>query len=198
MGDNNQLRANITPADIAAIAISCFGFFGLLGGSVKESGIIIMAAWLFGGAILQIIAALFSVLKGNGPGANLGLIFSCYLMLTGAVSFAIKYIAAVNQWPIDASVEGYLWMPIWFCLWLWTPAFFKTTPLTFNLVIIGLDIVIPLMSLGILGVWAAGMALVPWVFLFTGIFAIWTAGAMLLGETFQRPIIPVGSPLIKS
>lgn len=186
------------PADLLAIAITTFGFFALLTGKVAEGAMIIFAGWMFGGFILQLVAAILNVLRGNEPGSNLGLVFSCYLMLVGSISFTIKYFASINNWPIDASIEGYMWIPIWFALWFWTPAYLKVTPFTFNLVVLGLDVAIPLISLSILGAWGgAAMAIVPWAFLVTGLAAIWTGAAILLGGAFKRPVLPVGSPLIK-
>jgi len=197
--ENSKLSwAKTQPADLTAIAVTTFGFFGILTADVGTSGYLLFAAWMFGGFVIQLIAAILNVLRGDEPGSNLGLVFSCYLMLTGSMSFAIKYFSGVYHWPIDPAIEGYLWMPIWFALWLWTPAFWRVTPFSFNLVVLGLDVAIPLLSLSILGVWGgAGMVVVPWALLVTGLAATWTAAAILLSGAFQRLVLPVGNPLIK-
>ena len=198
MQNENPPLANLSPADLVGIAVVTFGFFGLLSGHVKPSGIPFIAAWMVGGFAIQIVAAVINALKGNTLAANLGLMFSSYLMLSSAISFTIKYCAGIYNFPIDPTMEGFLWMPLWIIIWLWTPAFLKMTPFTFNILVFCFDIAIPLLclsSFGVLG--GTAMQVLTWVLLFTGICSLWNAAAMVLAETFQKPVLPMGAPIIK-
>ena len=198
MQNENHPLANLSPADLVGIAVVTFGLFGLLSGKVQQAGIIFIAAWMVGGFVIQVITAVINALKGNMLAANLGLMFSSYLMLSSAISFTIKYCSGLYGFPIDPTMEGFLWMPLWIIIWLWTPAFLKATPFSFNLMVFCFDIAIPLLclsSFGLLG--GMGMFVLTWFLLLTGIMALWNAAAMVLAEVFQRPLLPMGSPLFK-
>lgn len=196
--DNNGL-ANVGAANAFAITNATFGLFALVTGRIEGSGLILLAMWFFAGFIVQLIPTIIAILKGNDLDANLGLVLTNYLLLAGTLTFTVKWLAFMNSWQLDGRIEGYFWLSVFLVITIWTPAVFKLTPLVFNLAVICIDpalLCLSLMSFNVLP--PAFMPILGYDLLLIGILTLWVAGAMILNSTFQKSIIPVGSPLIKS
>lgn len=190
--------ANPAPAGLVALAIACFTFFAVLCGKVDHVCIPLLGCWLLGGALVQFTVAVIELKEGAILGGNVFLFFSAFFMLTGGLEFLFKYFAAINGWPIDARIDGYAWLVLWFALWLWTYGYFKS-PLWFAILM--LDAAVPIVALNDLKVLGDMTAtLVPiagWLLLATGVYAIWIASAVVLNTEFGRSVLPVPTPLIK-
>lgn len=198
MAGDSRGFANCGAANLIGIATSCFGFYALLTGQVKESAMLLLAMWLVGGFVLMIAVTVFAIMQGQELESNIGLVFTSYLMLTGGIAFTAKWLAMTNGLVIDGRIEGYLWLGPVLALWLWTPSIFKATPLVFNLMVAAIDIglaVLALVSLGVLG--PAFLPVVGYCLLATAILALYLSSAQITNNTFGRAVLPVGAPIIK-
>jgi len=197
MSSNGHGWANPAPAGLVALAVACFTFYALLSGKVDHSGIPLLACWLIGGCLVQFTVALIELKEGASTGGNVFLFFSAFFMLTGGLEFIIKYFAGVNGWVIDTRIDGWAWMVLWFALWLWTPAYFKS-PLPLTLAVLALDVAVPIVAL--MDLQAVGHAFAPVAanfLLLAGIFGLWTATGIILNTEFGKKIIPMPGPIIK-
>jgi hypothetical protein len=198
MDTNKNELANVGAANAFAITNVTFGLFALITGRIEGSGLILLAMWLFAGFVVQIIPTIVAILKGNDLDANLGLVLTNYLMLAGALTFTVKWLAIQYGWQLDGRIEGYFWLSVFLIVTMWTPAVLKLTPMVFNLAVIFIDpalLCLSLMSFKVLP--PAFMPVLGADLLLIGLLTLWVAGAMILNSTFQKPILPVGSPLIK-
>lgn len=198
MSENAKTWADPSPAGLMALAIATIGFFAVLTGRVEASAIIIFAMWLLGGFIVHLFVGVIKTLKGESVDANAFVFFSAYLMLVAALEFIVKFMAVNNGWVIDARISGYLWIPLWLAIWLWTPAICRVAPLVFNIAVLAADIAFPVICLTTIGILSPSLVpIAGYSLLITSIMCLYLGGAALLNPTFQKGILPVGDPLLK-
>lgn len=196
--------ANPTPAGLVALAVACFCFFGLLTGILDKPGALpIIACWLFGGFVIQMVVALCDLKSGNLSGGNTFLYFSAFFMLVGAIEMMIKYFAAAKGWSIaiDARADGFAWAALALVVIMWTPAFFKGSSILFVLVLF-LDIAVPLIAICDLKLVAGDAANVLNIIagsslLICGLLGIYLASAIVVNGTYGKNILPNPGPFYK-
>lgn len=199
MSNQEKKLGNVGSASCFALALAVIGFFALLTGKVDGSGTVLFGIWLIGGALIHIIMGITAIFTGDDLDSNAFIFFGSILMFVSGACLIVKWIAVVNGISIDSSIEGYLWIPLWFAIWLWTPAVLKLYPAVMALGLLPLNIGFPIVSLVNLGVMPPTMlpiagysfGLVALVFLYLG-------GAFILNPTFKKSILPIGTPIIKS
>lgn len=191
--------ANCGAANAFAITNATFGLFALVTGRVNGSCMLLLAMWMLAGFVVQIIPAIIFIIKGEDLDANMTLVLSSYLLLAGFLTFAVKWLAIQYGWQLDGHIEGYLWLSVFLVISFWTPALLKMTPKVFNFAVLGIDLALVLLSLNSLGMLTPiFVMLLGYDLLLIGILTLWVAAAMILNSTFQKTILPVGAPLIKS
>ena len=79
------------PAGLGALAVACFGFGAVFLGLVKPGGLPILAAWLFGGCLVQYTTAVIELKDHNVLGGNVFLFFAAFFMLGAALSTLSKF-----------------------------------------------------------------------------------------------------------
>jgi succinate-acetate transporter protein len=79
------------PAGLAALAVACFGFGAVFLGLVKPGGLPLLAAWLFGGCLVQYTTAVMELKDHNILGGNVFMFFSAFFMLGAALSVLSKF-----------------------------------------------------------------------------------------------------------
>ena len=191
--------ANAAPAGLVGLAVACFCFYALLGGKVEHSSLPLLGCWLIGGAMIQYTVAIVEFKAGAITGGNIFLIFAAFFMMVSGFEMIIKYLALANGWPaIDSRIDGYAWMALWFCIWLMTPAYFKST-LLMTILILCIDIGVPIVSLhglGLIGNNYLGIA--SYAFLGAGISGLYVSAATLLNTEYSRVLLPLPGPLFKA
>jgi succinate-acetate transporter protein len=80
-----------SPAGLAALAVAVFGFAPVFLGWVGPSSLPLLAAWLIGGFIVQIIVAIVELKDHNITGGNVFLFFCAFFMLAAAISTLAKW-----------------------------------------------------------------------------------------------------------
>ena len=80
------------PAGLGALAVACFGFGAVFLGLVKPGGLPILAAWLFGGCLVQYTTAVMELKDHNVLGGNVFLFFAAFFMLGAALSTLSKFL----------------------------------------------------------------------------------------------------------
>ena len=79
------------PAGLAALAVAVFGFAPVFLGWVDTSCLPLLAAWLIGGFVVQLIVAIVELKDHNITGGNVFLFFCAFFMLAAAISVFAKW-----------------------------------------------------------------------------------------------------------
>ncbi|NMA70086.1 MAG: hypothetical protein GX958_11830 [Desulfitobacterium sp.] len=199
MSNNSNGWANPAPAGLVALGVACFIFFALLSGKVTPGAMPLMGCWLIGGFVVQVCVGLIELKENQMTGGNVFLYFSAFFMLVGGLEFFVKYFAIVKEWslPLDATIDGWAWLVLAFCLVLWTPAYFKGTSILATIVIL-VDIAVvqvAFLDLGVLSPTFKVTAAYP--LLFAGILAMYLSSALILNNAYGKTILPITKPWIK-
>lgn len=187
------------PAGLGALAVACFGFAAVFLGQVKIGGLPILAAWLVGGGIVQVIVAIIELKDKNFTGGNVFLFFSAFFMFGAALSTLAKFLmlsGIIPNIPPDPVVEGYCWMAGAAFLTILTPCYLKS-PLPLFLIVVIVDVVLWLivgLDLGILG--SEYRSAVGYLLLATGWIAIYFVGAVGISQVFGRQVLPLLRPIV--
>lgn len=183
--------ANPTPAGLVALAVACACFFAMLTGRVETSALPLIACWLLGGFVVQLVVGLLDLKGGNHTGGNTFLFFSAFFMLVGGLEMLQKYRAITAGAPLDARIDGYAWSVLTVVLLLWTPAFFKSFSLL-SVVVALLDVALPFIALTDLGVLAKSFGQISaWALLAAGAVAVYLCAAQIVNLAYGRIIYPL-------
>jgi len=190
--------ATPAPAGLVALAVACFGFYAILTGKVTGAAAPVLGIWLLGGFVIQISVALIELKNGHLTGGNVFLFFSAFFMLVGGMEFIFKFFVALNKWKVDFIMDGWLWLPLFITLILWTPAYLKESSAVMGLVVLLLDVTVfcvTFMDMGKLPHAYAPIA--GYCALIAGVGALWIASAAILNTAFGKTILPMPGPFIK-
>lgn len=190
--------ATPAPAGLVALAVACFGFFAILTGKVTGAAAPVLGIWLIGGFVIQISVALIELKNGHLTGGNVFLFFSAFFMLVGGMEFIFKFFVALNKWKVDFIMDGWLWLPLFITLILWTPAYLKESSAVMGIVVLLLDVTVfcvTFMDMGKLPHSYASIA--GYCALIAGVGALWIASAAILNTAFGKTILPMPGPIIK-
>jgi hypothetical protein len=122
-----------------------------------------------------------------------------FMMATGfELIFKYFHVIGGGALPMDARIDGWLWMVLAITLTAWTPGYLKGAPTLFFTIVV-VDVALFLVFLTDLGIIAGAVAhpIAGWLLLIAGILGIYLAAATVLGGVFKRPVLPVGKPLVK-
>ena len=192
--------ATPAPAGLVAFAVACYTFFGVFMGMVPYGALPLLAAWLLGGFVVQIIVASKELDHGELLGGNVFCFFQGFFMLTGAVSTFFKWLSPILGLATDSRVEGLGWGACTLALILWTPAYFKKANGTFSIAIIFTDVALVLITLKDLLIISgtAVSTVIAFSLLIAGTLGIYCASATQLNTAFEKTVLPLLPPLIKS
>ena len=190
--------ASPSPAGLAALAVACFGFAAVFLGKVGLGGLPLLAAWLIGGCLVQLVTATIELKDHNIAGGNVFLFFSAFFMLAAALSIFAKFMLISYSMKPLSYVEGWCWLAGAAFLTIVTPAYLKGSKIFFAAVVMA-DIVlwiICLMDLGIIDhtTWKPVAA---YLLIAIGTIGIYLAGATVCNTVFGRTIYPVPTPFVK-
>lgn len=191
--------ASPAPAGLAALAVACFGFGAAFLGKVAVEGLPLLAAWLFGGCLVQYTVAVMELKDHNITGGNVFLFFSAFFMLAAGISALSKFFMIKFGMKPAVAVEGWMWMAGAGFLTIMTPAYAKSSALFFLLVVV-VDVVL-WMIVGIDSGWYGDPAVlkpfVGWSLVAVGWVALYFAGATTCNTVYGKVIYPVPKPLVK-
>jgi succinate-acetate transporter protein len=185
------------PAALGAFAVAVFGFGAVFLGQIGVNGLPLLAAWLVGGGIVQVIAGIIELKDHNVTGGNVFLYFSGFFMFAAALSTIAKFLMIINGIKPEATIEGWAWMAGTGFLVAMTPAYARSNAALFILVCI-VDVALLLIALLDLGV-AAPICkpIVGYLLISTGVIAIYLIAATATNAAYGRTVIPVPKPLAK-
>ncbi len=198
MSENAHGWANPTAGGFAALGLALFGFYALFGGKVEHTAIPLFGLWLLGGFVVQFVVGIIELKEGSTTGGNTFLVFSAFFALVGGLSFIFKYFAVINNWPLDATIDGYMFLVLALVLTLWTPGFLKGSPMVLSVIIMILDVGLFFIAFMDLKLLTHAFALpTAYLCLTAGILCIYLSAAIVVNTAFGKAVFPVGTSIIK-
>lgn len=185
------------PASLGAFAVAVFGFGAVFLGQVGLTGLPLLAAWLVGGFIIQIVAGVMELKDHNITGGNVFLYFAGFFMLAAALSTIAKFLMLTHGMKPDPTVEGWLWLAGTGFLVAMTPNYAKSNFFLF-LVVVMADVallLIALLDLGIIG--AMYKSVVGYLLIACGVLAIYLIAAVATNTLYGKAVFYVPKPLVK-
>lgn len=151
-----------------------------------------MGIWLFGGFVAQIIVGVVELFDGNQTGGNLFSVFAIFLMMVTGLDL----IASFTGLESVTLVSGWAWIVLSIVIIAWMPAYFKA-PFTLWLLVLALCVGVPAVCLMDLQVFtgAAVAHVAAYSLLIAGLLGIYNATALILNTTFERTVLPTGTPV---
>lgn len=200
----NHHAANPAPAGLVAYAAICYIFAAINAGIVGTDGLFLTGCWLMGGFAVQIIASSKEIEQGSQLGGNVFLFFQGFFMLTGGLGSMFKYLC-LYKWdmPYNTTAEGFGWLACTLAMILWTPGYFKTSNKVFTVSVVFTDIALigtVLNDLHILGAEATSAVkiMIAIGLAVAGTLGLYVATAMQLNHCFEKEVLPLGEPFLKS
>ncbi|MBN2569330.1 MAG: acetate uptake transporter [Deltaproteobacteria bacterium] len=191
--------ATPAPSGLGALAMACFCFFALLTGKVSHAAAPVLACWMIGGGIVQIVAGVIELKDHNVVGGNVFTFFAAFFMFVTALSLATKYGLHNAGLPMDTRIEGWGWLAGAAFLIAMTPNYLKATKLMFILVFLVdialICIVILDLKLDVNRAMVAQTA--AWLLMICGWIAVYLAGAISINTNFGKTVLPIPGPFIK-
>ena len=191
--------ASPAPSGLGALAMACFCFFALLSGKVSGTAAPVLACWMIGGGIVQLVVGVIELKDHNITGGNVFTFFAAFFMFTTAFSLLMKYGLGQAGLPMDTRIEGWGWLAGTAFLFAMTPNYLKSSKLLF-LVVILIDIAlvcITLLDLQLDVNRALLAQIAAWSLFVTGCLAVYLAGAISINTNFGRSVLPIPGPFIR-
>jgi len=189
--------ANPTPAGLVALAVACFCFFALLTGKVSRGALPLLACFLIGGFVIQLVVALLDLKSGNLSGGNTFLYFSAYFMLVSGGEMLLKFFVD----GLDTRIDGWAWLALMLVVALWTPAFFKAPAILFVIVAV-LNVAVPCIAFADLQIFSAEVSgvlsnIAGHALLVCGILGVYLSAALVVNGTYGRTVFWNPKPFYK-
>jgi hypothetical protein len=174
-------------------------FFALLTGKASAETHIVAGLWLLGAFAVQAAVALIELNMGTDVGGNIYLWFGSFFCLSTGLVFIWEYFAHIYLWPVDLSLQGYLWICIWLVMWINWPIFLKRFPLTLGIAFSIMNICSPFMTLMNLGILPKGTTApaIGWAMLCSSILALYSGASMISNKSLNKTLFPLGKPIIR-
>ena len=191
--------ASPAPSGLGALAVACFCFFAVFSGYVTPAAAPVLACWMIGGGIVQLITGIIELKDHNLPGGNVFTFFAAFFMFTTALSLVTKYALTQAGLPIDTRIEGWGWMAGAAFLIAMTPNYLKSSKLLFLIVVL-VDIALICITIIDLKLDVDRATLAPiaaWTLFTAGWIAVYLAGAISINTTFGRVVLPIPGPIVK-
>lgn len=201
------------PAGLGALAVACFAFGAVYLEKVTLAGYPLLAAWLIGGGIVQIVTGVIELKDKNITAGNVFLFFSAFFMFSAAFSvlakFAMVLLVKNGMLPealLDLKtykiVEGYCWVGGALFITVIIPSYIKAAPRPLTLMIIMLTACLWLI---------VGLDLqlledankfwhhcVGYLLMTSGLIAIYIVGAVCNNSVFGKELMPLFVPSAKN
>ena len=212
MSESQSSFANPIPAGLGSLAVACFAFGAVYLEKVTLAGYPLLAAWLVGGGIVQVITAIIELKNKNITAGNVFLFFSAFFMFSASLSVLAKFamILAIKNGMVSAAlfdfttykvIEGYCWVAGASFITIIIPSYVKAAPRPLTLMIVllttclwiiaGLDLQL------ISDVDKFWHHCVGYLAIISGFLAIYIVGAVCNNTVFAREVMPLFVPAVK-
>lgn len=191
--------ANPGPAGIISLGFALMIFFALLTGRVPPESHMVAGLWLLGCFVIQVSVGLIDLRLGSSFGGNTFLWFGAFFCLATGLVFVWEYFAHIYGWPVNMTLQGYLWICIWIVMWLCWPVLVKCFPLTLGIVFCIMNLCAPLLALMNLHILPPKVTapIIGWAILPASLLSLYSGASMVVNMTLGKELFPLGRPILK-
>ena len=196
---NEHTFATPAPAGLGALAVVTVAFYALLSGKVTHAAAPLLACWMIGGGLVQLITGLIELKDKNLVGGNVMLFFGAFFMLVGAFTLLTKYGLHSAGMHMDTRIDGWCWFGAAGFMLAMTPGYLKGTKLMFFIAVL---VDIGLILLGIVDLnlpvnKVLYLRIVSWIMLIVCFIALYLVTAIATNTEFKKVLLPIPGPFIK-
>jgi len=199
-----EIWANPTPALLFGLAAGLTPLGLLIAGVIPAEAGPVVAPYLIAVAISNLLCSLMLLRNGDLVWGNLGLFFGTMLVTAGAVSSLLRTVWTLRgmEAQIAPQFEGWAYLSCGIVLLLFLPVLARVTWPTF---LASLVMALGLVSQGIGYIGGLDTQLMVnlsklggWATTAFGVYLFYAGFAVLTNIVYQRGVIPLGAPLVKS
>jgi succinate-acetate transporter protein len=177
-----------------AVLTACVGVFyaGLVPGSTAP----LLIGILISCSLPQLIGAIICFRRGEVLFASIAGLFGTVITLGAA--FTLFQLAIQGAGAFTPQVMGAFWLTLFVITEIFAIGF-GHAPYTWFIMAGIAEVGVAFFFLGLVNLGAAQItgAIAGWLLIIFSAFCIYSAAAIVLGEHFQRPMLPLGRPVIK-
>lgn len=200
----NQSWADPSPALLFGLAAGLTPLGLLIAGRIPAGAGIMVAAYLFGVTLSNVLCGLILLRKGDVMWGCLALFFGTMLCGAGSVGSLLRGVWALRgmQTQIPFQFEGWAYLMCGLVLLLFLPVLARVSwSIVASSVVCGGGLV--LLGIGYIGGLASQglvdcMHLGGWGIAIFGVYCLYGGFALLIDMVYQKNIIPIGAPLVKT
>jgi len=191
-----QVWANPAPWIFYAVAVltACLG--AVLAGLVPLSSAPLFIGVLLACALPQLLGAIICFRRGEILLATIAGSFGTVITLGAAFTMWIQIFKAPAPGAFTGEIMGFFWITLFIVTEVIAIGFGRVS--WFILLFVA-EVGVMFLLLAIFawsGIPAFGI-IAGWLALIFSVFCLYTASAIVLGEHFQRPVLPIGRPCFK-
>jgi len=191
-----QVWANPAPWIFYAVAVlvACLG--GVLTGLVPASSAPLLIGVLLACALPQLLGAIICYRRGEILLATIAGSFGTVITLGAAFTMWIQIFKAPAPGAFTGEIMGFFWITLFIVTEVIAIGFGRVS--WFILLFVA-EVGVMFLFLAIFA-WSGipGLGIIAgWLALIFAAFCLYTASAIVLGEHFQRPVLPIGRPCFK-
>jgi succinate-acetate transporter protein len=188
--------ANTAPWMFFAVAVltACLG--GMLTGLVPASSVPLMIGVLLACSLPQLLGAIIHFRRGEILLATIGGSFGTVITLGAAFTMWIQIFKAPAPGAFTGEIMGFFWITLFIITEVFAIGFGRMS----WFVLAGVaEVGVMFLLLGLFSLLGVPvLSLIAGIFsLVFAAFCIYVASAVVLGEHFQRPMLPIGHPVFK-
>jgi succinate-acetate transporter protein len=184
-------------AGLGSLGIVMFMYYALFAGKVDTKIIPLLGIWVIGTAIVQLVVGLVELKNGSVLGGNIFLLFGGISLWAGGTELVYKYTMALNHIAFASNIDGWVFLAFSLILILWVPGFYKGAT-TVSIALTAVTLAFIMVTFHDFGMASEGLVMAgAYCFLISGIFAIYSCGAIVLNSEYGKTVLPMGPAWIK-
>jgi len=197
--DGQVVWGAAAPAGMCALSVGIMGIFALMMGFAPPESAPLLVAWLGVCALAQVVAGIIEYKRGDTAFAFCLLNFGLVLQGGTALMFLVRtWALSSGMKPLPPQLDGWIWIGITIMIGITIPAMLRIS-WSVAVIIIWVDIAALLFALLNIGVISAAFTpIIALMFLVFSLYMFYAAMAIMTNTVYQRPVLPLGGPVIKS
>ncbi len=191
-----QVWANPAPWIFYAVAVLTASLGAVLAGLVPASSVPLLIGVLLACALPQLLGAIICFRRGEILLATIAGLFGTVITLGAAFTMWIQIFKAPAPGAFTGEIMGFFWITLFIITEVVAIGFGR---ISWFILLFVAEVGVMFLFLGIFALVGLPVlnVIAGWLSLIFAAFSLYTASAIMLGEHFQRPVLPIGRPVFK-
>lgn len=191
-----QVWANPAPWIFYSVAVLTASLGAVLAGLVPASSVPLLIGVLLACALPQLLGAIICFRRGEILLATIAGSFGTVITLGAAFTMWIQIFKAPAPGAFTGEIMGFFWITLFIITEVVAIGFGR---ISWFILLFVAEVGVMFLFLGIFALVGLPVlnVIAGWLSLIFAAFCLYTASAIMLGEHFQRPVLPLGRPVFK-